>query len=188
MDFSHQDDWSALPCLPPGDWTYVSSISRIGRRALHPERHLGSPFIDLQSVKQRRGMTNCLPGSKYTKKSKLMSEDGKFRAKDWREEGLVLRKGLETQSTELNGIIKWVNGLLLSNTGVWSACCLHSWKFECNFTVSFLYLWFCICGFICDLDGFCVYIWTVFSMEEKWKLSLIPLWVFSLFPYSNPFL
>ena len=53
MGFFRQEDWSGLPCPPPGesswprDWTHIPYVSCIGRRVLYHRRHLGSPGREL---------------------------------------------------------------------------------------------------------------------------------------------
>ena len=197
-----------MDCSPPAssvdgilsprllEWVALSSSRGLNLRLLRlphwqacssPLAPTGKPFYRPTECKQRRGMTNCLPGSEYTKKSKLMSEDGKFRGRDWREEGLVLRRGLKTQYTELNGIIKWVNGLLLSSTGVWGACCCTAENSSVTLQSAF-----CICG-SASVDSSVTWmdfvsIFELFSLWRKNESFLLSHFEYFLFPYSNPFL
>ena len=49
MGFSRKECWNGMPCPPPGDRTYVSYISCIGRWVPYHQGHLGSLFSRMLS-------------------------------------------------------------------------------------------------------------------------------------------
>ena len=102
MGFSRQEQWSGLPCLPPGDLpdpgkTCVSYVSCIGSWVLHHWQHLGSLRSYMVSPKWASLMAHMvmnLPARQETWVQSLDQEN-------------PLEKGMATHSSILVWRFSW---------------------------------------------------------------------------------
>ena len=119
IGFSRQEQWSGLPCLPPGDLpdpgkTCVSYVSCIGSWVLHHFDHMGSIsyMVSPKWSSLKAQMVMNLPARQETWVKSLGQED-------------PLEKGMATQSSILVWRFSWTKEP--GGHSPWSCRVRHNW-------------------------------------------------------------